>query len=293
MQVRGVRGVLIPVLLAMAAGSVPLLAQDGGWRRPEPENLLYLELESGWVMIELAPRFAPRHVANLRALVGAGRVPGGSVVRSQENYVAQWQLRNPGPEGDVPDEVEPSLPPEFEIDGAELPMVPLADGDVYAPEVGFVDDMPVGHDPESGATWIAHCHGSVGVARGTDPGSGNGSQLYAVTGHAPRHLDRNLTMVGRVLDGMEHLSTLPRGTEPLGYYATEEEQARILSVAFAADLPTEQRPDIRVLSTESVEYRQYLAGRRSRTEAFFVHPVGRVDLCNALPPAEVGPRRND
>jgi peptidylprolyl isomerase len=292
MQVCGARGVLLPALLAMVAGALPLSAQDASWRRPDPENLLYLELASGRVTIELAPRFAPRHVANLRALVRGGRLEGGAVVRSQDNYVAQWRARSLGSDdgAGAGQGIETPLAPEFEIVDRELPFVPLPDGDVYAPEVGFVDDMPVGRDPQTGATWIAHCYGSVGVARGTDPGSGDGSQLYAVTGHAPRHLDRNLTMVGRVIDGMEHLSTLPRGTEPLGYYATEAEEAPIVSASIAADVPPEERPDIRILRTESSAYRVYLEGRRTRTEPFFVHPVDRIGLCNALPPVEVGPR---
>ncbi|HEX6397445.1 MAG TPA: hypothetical protein VFZ95_08480, partial [Steroidobacteraceae bacterium] len=40
-------------------------AQPSDWRRPDPANILYMELPAGRVIIELAPRFAPEHVANI------------------------------------------------------------------------------------------------------------------------------------------------------------------------------------------------------------------------------------
>ncbi|GAA3255116.1 hypothetical protein GCM10020258_13330 [Sphingomonas yabuuchiae] len=41
---------------------------------------------------------------------------------------------------------------------------------------------------------------------------GVGAELYTIIGHSPRGLDRNIAVVGRVVDGMDALSTLPRGT---------------------------------------------------------------------------------
>ena len=52
--------------------------------------MLYLQLEQGRVVFELAPQFAPRHIDNLRHLVDARFFDGATVNRSQENYVAQW-----------------------------------------------------------------------------------------------------------------------------------------------------------------------------------------------------------
>src|SRR3546814_4709708 len=65
---------------------------------------------------------------------------------------------------------------------------------------------------------MAHCYGAVGAGRGMAADSSDGTELYVVDGQSPRQLDRNITLVGRVVDGMELLSVLPRGTGPLGFY---------------------------------------------------------------------------
>ena len=50
-----------------------------------------------------------------------------------------------------------------------------------------------------------------------EPDTGTGGELYAIIGHAPRQLDRNIALVGRVVQGIEQMSSLPRGTEALGH----------------------------------------------------------------------------
>ncbi|HSM35128.1 MAG TPA: peptidylprolyl isomerase [Longimicrobiales bacterium] len=261
------------------------------WRPLDAENTVYLELDSGVVVIELAPRFAPRHVENIRTLVRAGAFDGGGVVRSQDNYVAQWTIAaDLAPRDETADAApdlggaEAALPAEFEVSTEGLPFTPIPDGDIYAPEAGFTLGFPVGRDPEAGTTWLAHCYGVVGVARGTDPNSGNGSSLYAVTGHAPRHLDRNLTMAGRVVSGMELLSSLPRGSGGLGFYELPETPVPIRGARIGSDVPEDERLAVLVLRTDSETFREVIEARRYRTEDFFVYPVGRVELCNVPVP---------
>jgi peptidylprolyl isomerase len=176
-------------------------AQPSDWRRPDPANTLYLDLPAGRVIIELAPRFAPEHVANIKALVRDRFFDGLPIGRVQDNYVTQW--------GDI-DEVRKNeastrkLPDETVIAwNRSLPIVKLPDIDGYAPRTGWLDQFPVGFKPErSGQVWLTHCYGTVGVGRGDWPDTGSGSELYAVIGQAPRHLDRNIVLVGRVLRGM-------------------------------------------------------------------------------------------
>ena len=60
------------------------------WRTLDPDRTLYLQLPAGRVVIELAPAFAPEHVANIRTLAKEGYWDGLFVIRSQDNYVAQW-----------------------------------------------------------------------------------------------------------------------------------------------------------------------------------------------------------
>lgn len=256
-------------------------AADAEWRRLDPDHTVYFELPDGRFVMELAPWAAPRHVENLKAMVRGGHFDRGTVVRSQDNYVAQWAAELPegGAEG-----IAGSLPGELVVDAAGLPFAPLPDADVYAPEAGFTRGFPVGRDPATGETWLAHCYGVVGVARGDDPDSGNASSLYAVTGHGPRHLDRNATMVGRVVAGMEHLSTLPRGTGNLGFYESPEERVPIVSARMGSDLLPEERIQLQLLRTDSASFRDYVMAYRTRAEDWFVHKAERVDLCNVRIP---------
>jgi peptidylprolyl isomerase len=241
------------------------------------------------VVLELAPDFAPQHVENIKSFVRGGYFDGGAVNRSQDNYVVQWAPRRLDGGEEFPDHIASSLPAEFEIADSDLAFTPLPDADVYAPEAGFVDGFPVGRDPEAGLAWMAHCYGVVGVARGNSPDSGNGSGLYVVIGQAPRHLDRNLSMVGRVVSGMEHLSTLPRGTEALGRYASSEEWVILDRAQLGSDLPADQRAPLQIMRTDSQSFRDLILAARSRNEEFFVQPSDRIGLCNVgVPTRPVG-----
>ncbi|EIM00618.1 peptidylprolyl isomerase [Rhodanobacter thiooxydans] len=256
------------------------------WRTPDPQNLLLMQLPSGRVLIELAPDFTPLHAANIRTLVRQHYFDGLAIVRVQDNFVTQWGDPNDDDNGDKSKlrslgQASKTLSPEFTraID-AKLPWTPLPDGDVYAPEVGFSEGFPVARDPASGQQWLAHCYGMVGVARDVAPKTGSGSSLYAVIGQAPRRLDRNLAVAGRVLEGMPLLSGLPRGPEPMGFYAKPEQRVTIESVRLAADLPAAQRPAIEVLRTDSASFAALVEARRNGRNAFYTRPAGKVDLCS-------------
>lgn len=212
--------VVLALLAAPAAAQQPDTLDPAAWRRLDPERTLVMELPGGRVVLELAPDFAPEHVANIRTLVGERYFDGLAVIRAQDNYVVQWG--DPTEERSLGD-ARSSVPAELDRSAAGLPFTALPDGDVYAPEVGYALGFPVARDPATGRAWLVHCYGMVGVARSEALDSGNGSQLYVVIGHAPRHLDRNTTLVGRVVQGMELLSTLPRGTGPLGFYQDPEQ----------------------------------------------------------------------
>jgi len=262
-----------PVQVADLLADSP--AQD--WRTPDPENTLYLELTSGRVVIELEPRVAPLHIANIKALARAHYFDGLAIIRVQDNYVVQWDdvdHKRPIPAG------VHLLAPEFTADRkVSEHFEPLPDHDLYAAEVGFLDGFPAGRDPKSGHVWLAHCYGMVGVGR-DDPAESDGTELYAVIGNAPRQLDRNVTLVGRVLKGIELLSSLPRGSGEMGFYVKSEPPAPIKSMRIAADLPAADRTPIEVLRTDSATFKTVLDQRRNRREAWFKYNPGRIDLCN-------------
>jgi len=276
-----------PVAAPKPQSSAQILesAVAADWRRPDPANTLYLELPAGRVIIELAPRFAPGHVANIRTLVGEKFFDGLPIGRVQDNYVTQW--------GDL-DEVrktasaERKLPDETVIAWSKaLPFVKLPDADGYAPESGWLDGFPTGVERKpSGQAWMTHCYGIVGVARGDWPDTGSGSQLYVVIGQAPRHLDRNIVLVGRVLRGMELLSSLPRGSAALGFYSDEEKTKRTLisRARLARELPEPERTALEVLRTDTPLFTRYVEARRNRRESWFLRPAGHIDVCNLAIP---------
>ena len=139
--------------------------------------------------------------------------------------------------------------------------------------------------------WPVHCYGAVGVGRNMSPDTGSGAELYAVIGHAPRHLDRNIAVVGRVISGIEHLSSLPRGTGALGFYETEAERVPIRSIRIASELRTSEQPRFEYLSTESSSFKRYADARQNRRDPFFIRPAGGADICNIPVPVRAVPAK--
>jgi peptidylprolyl isomerase len=269
-----------PIMVEVLAASQP-----GDWRGLDPENTLYLELPVGRVVIELAPAFAPNHVANVKALAREHYYDGLAIVRVQDNYVVQWG----DPNAEKPDlarkiqHAQKTLSAEFErrLD-MKLPFTRLPDGDAYADEVGFSGGFPVARDRRSGKMWLVHGYGMVGAGRDNAPDSGGGAELYAVIGHAPRHLDRNVTLLGRVVQGMELLSALPRGTGPMGFYEKAEQRLPIKAIRVAADVPEAERTDLEVMRTDTPVFQALIESRRNRREEWFQLPAGHIEI-NSVP----------
>ncbi len=263
-------------------------APASAWRTIDPANTLYLRLAKGVVVIELAPAFAPNHVANIKALVRQGYFDGLAIVRVQDNYVVQWA----DPDSKRPvGSAKRTLQAEFtRADDGNLPFTPLPDLDTYAPQTGFTDGFPAARDPKTGATWLTHCYGMVGAGRDNGADSGGGTELYAVIGNGLRQLDRNVTLVGRVVAGMELLSSLPRGTGDLGFYETPGERTPIVSIKLAADLPAAERRNLQALRTDTATFAALVQNRRFRQDAWYKAPAGRLDLCNMPLPVRVAPK---
>ncbi|MBC3831018.1 peptidylprolyl isomerase [Undibacterium amnicola] len=260
-------------------------SQASDWRVLNPDNTLYLEMEKGRVVIELAPEFAPKNVANIKALVKEGYFDGLAMIRSHDNYVAQWG--DPGEKREFKNaakKVEGEFTVKYKNDA---PFTRLPDVDGYAPQVGHVNSFAAARDPKTQTTWLTHCYGAIGVARGNETDSGNGSSLYAVTGHAPRNLDRNITVVGRVMYGIELLSSLPRGTGALGFYEKPEERTLIKSVRIAADVPEAERIKLEVLRTDTANFKALVEAQRNRGGDWYKFAANHIELCNVPIPVRV------
>jgi len=281
---------LLAAAMLMGAASPKITPNDivakspaGAWKTIAPDDLLVMDLAGGGrVVIQLAPRFAPVHVANIRALARGSYWNGATIYRLQDNYVAQWGL-NDSDKG-FPTGVVAKPPAEYTRPLNGLTIKALGSPDPYAPGAGFFDGWPVAFNRKSGWADLVHCYGTVGVGRDLSPDTGSGGELYAVIGHAPRQLDRNIAIVGRVVEGIDRLSSLPRGTEALGFYKDKAQYVPIASIRLASDIPAAERPSFEVMDTGSVTFANYLRVRANRNDDFYVRPAGGVDLCNVQVP---------
>ncbi|KPF80850.1 peptidylprolyl isomerase [Novosphingobium sp. AAP93] len=271
------------------------------------------------VVIQLLPApFSQGWIGNIRKLAAAKWWDGTSVNRVQDGYVVQWG----DPDGEDKAKAKPLpaglkvVPAEdyeqadaviksaryrdrsggaayvyqvlrnLEIPGASSkaksapPHTVGSAGDSYAAYVGWESGWPVASDFTK--AWPIHCYGTVGVGRDYPPDTGSGAELYAVIGQAPRQLDRNIAVVGRVIEGIENLSSLPRGTGDIGFYKTAEERTPILSIRIGTDVPG--LPRYEYLSTESKSFAAYADARANRRDAFYIKPAGGVDICNVPVP---------
>jgi peptidylprolyl isomerase len=257
---------------SMLAGS-----PASAWRALDPDNTLYVTLPQGRLVIELAPRFAPLYVANIKKLVRQGFFNGLAIFRVQDDALAEWG--DPTGHRSV-GTARRMVTAEFERPLRDLPFTALPDPDTYAPQVGFSDGFPAARDTVFGRAWLANCYGMVGAARGNNVDSGGGTALYAIIGGPQRQWDRNTTMVGRVVAGMPLLSALPRGSGPLGVYMDRHRWVRIESVQIAADVPPAKRTPLEVLRTDTPTFAQYVESLRNRRGPWFKVPAGRIGVCS-------------
>jgi len=298
MNVRPSRvALLCGVMLAGCVAALPSRATDArrapseilaaspatDWRPIPPENLLVFELPGGHrVVMELATDFAAAHVVNIRTLARAHWFDGTPISRVQDNYVVQWAgsaAARPLPPGVVS---EP--PSEYERSAGGVAFRPLGYRDAYARETGMVRGWPAAR--EGGRVWLTHCYGMVGAGRDMPPDTGSGAELYAVIGHSPRHLDRNLAIVGRIVQGMEFLAALPRGGGGAGNY-NPADYVTIGTARLASDLPPAARPNVEVLDSNSATFAHWVESRANRPDAFFIHPANAIDICNAQVPVRL------
>jgi peptidylprolyl isomerase len=257
------------------------------WRTPDPDNLLIMEIPGGRVVIELAPMFAPEHVANIRTLAKQGYWNGLAIVRSHDNFVVQWGDPAEDPKNAKSlGNAKTKLPAEFAVQGFDKNTFhAIPDRDGWSKTAGFVAGFPAATDGKQ--TWMAHCYGDVGAGRGIEADSSIGTELYVVSGQSPRQLDRNITSVGRVLQGMEYLSILPRGTGPLGFYEKPEQYVPIKSIALASSLPQAEQVKLEVFRTDTATFDALVESRRNRKDDFYHTPAGHIDLCNIPIPVRV------
>ncbi len=305
-------------------GEIAASAPASDWIAIAPSDLLVMDLAPDAkgtprrVVIQLMPApFSQGWIGNIRKLAAAHWWDGTSVNRVQDNYVAQW--------GDatekkaLPEGLATVAERDYEVgdpaavmkivqkmhenrtrmtvllkaqDRSVLPRISAPEMrtkvDPYSDFQYFAGGWPIAG---STGVWPVHCYGAVGVGRNLSPDTGSGAELYTVIGHAPRHLDRNIAVVGRVISGIENLSSLPRGTGALGFYEKEEERVPIQSIRLASELAAAEQPKFEYLSTESDSFARYADARANRRDPFFIKPAGGADICNIPVPVRPAPTK--
>lgn len=286
-------------------------APASDWVAIDPADLLVMTLapdaagHARKVVLQLVPApFGGAWVPNIRTLAAAQWWDGLAITRVQDNYVVQWGDPNgedaakakPLPRGmqvtregeyTLPVAQFPGNPVTASNPGAPYTPMPLPGlwlPDTYSAAAGYYKGWQIATDRQS--VWPVHCYGALGVGRNLSPDAGTGAELYVVNGHAPRALDTNIAVVGRVISGIEHLSALPRGTGNLGFYATPQENVTIQSIRLASTLPAAEQPHFAYLSTESQSFDLYVRTKANRRDSFFMRPMGAVDICNAPVPVK-------
>ncbi len=283
--------VTLAVLAALQAAPAAATPQPSDplpadWKAIPDDELLVMTLSGNrTVVVRLAARYAPEHVANVRKLARAQWWDATSVYRVQENWVTQWgdaTEKKPLPEG-----VVASPAPEFEISAFDAAQR-LTKHDPYSTASGFsADGWPMATNGT--AAWLTHCYGMVGVARDALPNTGSGSELFTPIGQTARRLDRNYTVVGRVIEGMKYLSAMPRSDAPLGVYASEGERTPILSVRLASDLPEGVRPHFEYRSTDNVRFAALINARENPKPPTV--GSGGADVCEITPAVRRAPAK--
>ena len=283
---------------ALAPGEIVAAAPKADWVTIPASDLLVMELapdsngKPRRVTIQLMPPpLSQGWIGNIRKLAAAHWWDGLSVNRVQDNYVVQWG------DADGEDKAKaralpgglPTVSEDFyrtQIAGGD-PLKFLKLRDNYTQFSILWQSWPIGEDYQTTHSldftgWPVHCYGMVGVGRNLPPDTGSGAELYTVIGHAPRHLDRNIALVGRVIEGIEHLSSLPRGTGALGFYETPEERTKIVSIRLGSEIPALTAYEY--LSTDSATFARYADARANRRDPFFIVPAGGADICNVPVP---------
>lgn len=254
------------------------------WRSLSLQNTLYIQLETGVVVVEMAPQFAPRHVENTKKLIRQGLFDGTRFYRVLDGFVAQGGPID-GKEGQKLKEGSLTIPGEMTIN-TEQPMdfTVLEGQDGYADETGFVNGFAAGRTRNKKTNWLLHCYGAFAMGRANKTDSG-GTELYVVIGPAQRYLDRNTTVFGRVVSGMEHLQKLQRSQNIYG--AIDILENKILKIQVGVDMRPADRVSLEVMKTDTTSFKKLIAARKNRTGDWFIHRHDYIDACSIQVPVRL------
>ncbi len=258
MKTRAAAGLCALVL--MIAGHA--VAASGDWRPLDPDNTLIVETTKGRIIVEMRPDFAPLAVARVKLLAREHLYDGLLFHRVIAHFVDQ--TGNPN-NHDGGTSAHPNLPPEFTFHAIPAPqtLVRTASDGVE----GFAGATPFAGEALGAAradgtvrAWGAYCPGVVGMGRQADPGTSN-SEIFFMR-DAARRLDRDYTVWGRAVSGLDVVRAVTVGEPPAA-------PDRMVKVAVMADLPPAERPRLSVMDTAGPRFRALVDRVRAAKGADF------------------------
>jgi peptidylprolyl isomerase len=247
---------------------------DTKWRSVDLDNTVLMTLPHGKAVIELAPEFAPKHVAQFKKLVAEGFYTDNKFYRVIDGFVAQA-----GPPQSVVTRDQLGMEGEIDTD-KNWSFTKVQDNDLFAQQTGFKKGFAVAHNPSEKAAWLTHCPGVIAMARGNRPSSAS-SHFYFTIGQAPRYLDRIMSIFGRVVYGMENIQSIQRTQVVEGDKRVYPDQhTPIVAMQLMSDVPEKDRILIEVEATQGKAFNERMEKRRKRDSAFFYKkPPPILDVC--------------
>jgi len=275
------------LLISLFFISLSIQAKDldhSQYRMPNADNLLYLELDIGLVIIELNPLFAPKHVAQIKKLSRENFYNGLSFYRVIDGFVAQG--------GTSIDEDNGNLDFEIKNKSLQLPIEPritstgdkkfslVQSPDMFAAQTGFIEGFATAKNNDDSLTWLTQCPGVIGMSRNNAPNTAT-TDFYIVIGQAPRYLDSITTIFGRVIHGMDIVQKINRGNaNKNGMFDNNSQATTIKSISVASDLPKNKQFNIMIERTDTISFKNKLSERRVRSDPFFYEkPPQVLDVC--------------
>lgn len=264
-------------------------APASDWRTVSDDRLLVIDTTKGTIWVEMAPEFAPNHVARMTELSAEDYYDYKVWHRVIDGFMSQagGAINNPNA---APD--KPPLEAEFTTQrGTELTISELQNRTInpraYPAEApaGFWNGIPAGTQPIAQAairadgqveSWLLHCPGAAAMARTNDPNSARG-QFYITRDDAP-HLNADYTVWGFTRVGLDVVRSIKVGSMSEDPYF-EPDTIRDISIASA--LPEEDRLTIEVMDTQSDSFSAYLDAIRTANEGEL------PDICEITVPVRV------
>ena len=284
------RSILVTMMTLFSLFSAAVTAEENIPDKvaiPQSE-LVYMETARGLIVIQLTDLQSPNAYKQIKSLVKEGfydglefyRVFEGFVAQGgeeelakQENYISKKTNHNKTLDAEFTQSYQRPLP--FQV--VQSPAL-------LAPETGYWFGFPAGRDSKTKEQWLLHCPGAFALARDLEPDTAT-TEFYIVIGQAPRHLDRNMSVIGRVVDGMSVAQSMPRGTRKTnGVIKDNAKKTAILTARMGDQLPVEQQIPFMIENTKSEEFLARLNKAKHNTGPFLVYPgTGNLDVCYHQP----------